>query len=206
MKTQEFSSLGVKVPINVPETVDEFDVLGKAPGTCLREAINNVVYRGCLAEFRDSFCESVEAETKIERKTEGTGKFKEENGQKTEILAYAESEGKYMARVLAERKLEDATSFQSLANSVAAAIVFDPSATERKPSLPKKLSADILAKANEVVTNGRFDKVVAKIQKDLADTVPVPTSVGDPAKDAEALGWYMKAHQSHLAKQRLAGY
>lgn len=63
MTKQLFSSLGCDVPLNVPSTVDEFNSSAWATtpedkrigNPCLTEAINNIVYRTSLAEFRDLF-------------------------------------------------------------------------------------------------------------------------------------------------------
>jgi len=163
MQTKEFSSLGLKVNLSVPSTVEEFDQNAKRVGACLDEAVNNCVYRGSLAEFRDKFCEALAESTGVERLTKDSGK-KDESGQP--ILTYTETEGDYAKRVAAEKGVE-ITSFQSLADSVASAIVFDASARERKAPTPKKLP-DWAKKVAEEFLSGaksldKFTTAYAKI-------------------------------------------
>ena len=72
MKTALFKSLGLNVNLSVPSTVEEFDSLAKNSGTCLIEAIRNVVYRGQLADFRSILlhgCDEVKDEATGEIKT-----------------------------------------------------------------------------------------------------------------------------------------
>lgn len=135
MKTKTYSSLGLNVTLSVPESVEEFDQNAKRSGACLDEATNNVVYRGSLAEFRDSFCEKLSEQSGVSRLTKSSGK-KDADGN--DILVYAESEAEYAKRVAAEKNVEVST-FQPLADEVAASITFDAAARERKAPAPKKL-------------------------------------------------------------------
>ena len=113
MKSQQFKSLGLVVNLNVPETVEEFDLNAKKSGRALAEAINNVVYRDCLAEFRDNFCEKLESSTSVERKTKDTGKKRKVTSvvdgkeviTEEPILIYAESEAEFVDRVIAEKQI-----------------------------------------------------------------------------------------------------
>ena len=211
MKQTEYRSLGIDVKLNTPETVEEFDSLAKRANACLDEATNNVVYRGMLAEYRETFCERVEGETKIERKWKVAmmdGKPIVKDGE--EVTHWDETEADYFKRVCAELKYEPST-FQSLADDVAKSLVFDPTERERKERGPVKLAKMYVEKATEVITQGRHDKVIAHIQKDLKDTMPVPTIVeGDTedvkTKNINALGHYIKAHISWKEKNSVAKY
>lgn len=195
MKSKQYKSLGLAVNLSVPETVDEFDANAKSAGSCLNEAINNVVYRGSLAEFRDEFTSAVEDKYKIDRKTKDTGKTKEVDGKQQAILAYDETEAEFIERVVATAgiKLED---LQPLADEVAAKIVFDASARERKAPAPKKLSQEYKTAATNLMASVTDD---AKINKTLsqyleeARCVFARTGVADT--DAEALGWLIKDYQ-----------
>lgn len=223
MKSIKNNVLGIEVSMSVPETVEEFNALAKAKdgqNPCLDEAVNNVKYRGWNAEFRDIFLhgrtadaannvaaiDGVEQTTGIDRKTvavEKDGKPVLKDGVAVE--KYDETEGEYFKRVCAEKNVEPA-SFASLAQSVADQIAFDPSATERKPTAPKKLPKDILEKATAKVGQGEeaFTKVAKLIAKDLQQ--PAVTWTGDAAKDSDTLGWAIKAHLAWMAKSKLDKY
>lgn len=224
MKQRKYSSLGLDINLSVPSSVEEFNTLAKSTvadaNPCLDEATNNVIYRGVLAEFRDTFLhgraedkekgvaaiQGVEQSTNIERKSEVVmkdGKAVQKDG--ADVEKYTETEGDYFKRVCAEKGVEP-SSFTALAQQVADALVFDPSASERKPSLPKKLPKDILEKATAKVGQGEeaFHKVAKLIAKDLAETPLAWT--GEAAKDSEALGWKIKAHIAWKAKQALEKY
>lgn len=180
--TKKYRSLECDVNIQVPASNEDFDSNAKKAGACLEEAINNVVYRGVLNDFRDKFCDAVEAKTGVERRTQPTGK-KDDKG--ADILEYAESEKKYVDRVRAEKGwTEDNSVLQSIADEIATTLTFDASATERKPSLPKKLANDFRVAAERIFTNGTEAKYAT--QWNLAFT-------GDRAKDIETLGWAIKA-------------
>jgi hypothetical protein len=211
MKQTEYRSLGIDVKLNTPETVAEFDTLAKRTNACLDEATNNVVYRGMLAEYRETFCERIELETKIERKWKVAmkdGKPVLKDGQ--EVTHWDETEADYFKRVCAEKKVEPSV-YQSLADEVAASLVFDPTERERKERGPVKLAKMYVEKATEVLTQGRHEKVIQHIQKDLKDTVPVPVLAdGDTeevkTKNINALGHYIKAHISWKEKNSVAKY
>jgi hypothetical protein len=173
VKKQEIRSLGLILNVSVPSSVQEFDQLGKREGACLDEATNNVLYRSVLAEFRDTFCEKIEADTKIERKTRETTK-KDKDGNP--VVVFDETEGDYMKRVCAQLS-RTPESFQSVADAVVAAIVFDPSATERKAAGPKKLPKLYLDIAQSVIDQGAAEKVAAKLSGIVGTTVS-PTLEG----------------------------
>jgi hypothetical protein len=229
MKQTEYRSLGIDVKLNTPDSVAEFDALAKRVDGCLEEATNNVVYRGMLAEFRETFlhgCEKtedspaikgVEERSGIERKFKTVmkdGKTVLRNGE--EVTVWAETEGDYFKRVLAELSKKEgkdvpAAHFQTLADEVAASLVFDPTERERKERGPVKLAKMYVEKATEVLTQGRHEKVIQHIQKDLKDTVPVPVLAdGDTeevkTKNINALGHYIKAHISWKEKNSVAKY
>lgn len=193
MTSKQYKSLGLAVSLAVPATVEEFDLNAnkgdatKAGGACLSEAINNCVYRGSLAIFRDVFLHGqvevkdettgevkqpairgVEEITGIERLTEAVmkdGKPVTREGEP--VLTFIESEGKYFSRVLAslvkDGKFTDEeaalASFQSLADEVAKSIDFDASASERKSAGPRKLAAKYKIAAAKSLARGTTEKV-----------------------------------------------
>lgn len=198
MKTAQWKSMGLTVNLSVPESVEEFDANAKRAGACLDEAISNCVYRGSLAEFRDTLTEKVEEKYVVERLTKDTGK-KDSDGKA--ILTFDETEADYIKRVLAEKGLEVAA-LQSLADEVASAIVFDASARERKAPTPKKLAQKWVDAAKTLLAddakiekfNGRCDKLISKSF----------TATSDTEKDVQALGALVREFVEENEKQQLA--
>jgi len=199
---KKFRSLYVDVPIQVPSTVADFDANAKAEGRCLAEAINNVVYRGVLADFRDLLIHGREADEKagvaavegLEAITGIARKTTKKTVGKREVEVWDETEGEYVARVIAARgwDKENPTELQNIADAVAKYLVFDASAAPATTKGPKKLPSDYLEAATRIITKGSWDKYsrFGLVQS------------GDTAKDAEALGW--KIREEVLAKQRAA--
>lgn len=222
MKQKDYSSLGIKFKLAVPESVEEFDSLAKAAGGCLTEATNNVVYRGVLADFRNTFLhgreadatnglsaiEGIEQTTGIERKTkpvlkdDGSPVLKDGDA----VVEYDETEGVFFKRVCAQLKFE-AEHFAKQAQAVADQMVFDPSAQERKAPGPKKLAAQYKEAAERIISNGNFEKQSEKLSKILgvAPLVLVNTgdAVADTAKNAENLGWLVKSWSDAEAKKKM---
>ncbi len=222
MQTKEYRCLGLTAKISVPSDIAEFDKLAKKDGACFDEAVSNVVYRGVLNGIRDSFCEAVQNDTKIERKTKDTGK-KDAKGQA--LFVYDESEGKYIDRVQAALGLDDAAfavKFQSVMDdstnpavtaedgTVSYPNAFDPSQTERK-SLPKKLAAVYTETATRVFSNGNQQKIADRILSESGTKVTF-VDEGDGsdaslrAKNIEALGWAIKANEAFKEKERQQQY
>jgi hypothetical protein len=194
--------------INVAETASEFDQLAKKEGACVESANNNTLYRSVLAQFRGNFLHGIEAVGKegdekfvpglagveqitgIERKTEGTGKFRGEGESKEEVMVYAETEDKYFKRVLAELVLNKSTitiegaevgpfdsveaagaAFNGLAQAHLDRVPFDPSVTERAPSGPKKIAKVYIDVAKKLIAAGKADAAAADLSSRLGITV-----------------------------------
>jgi hypothetical protein len=254
MQSKKFKSLGVIFSLMVPETAEEFDSLAKKSGACVAEAISSVAYRSCYNQFRDMFLhgreavaatdttpaipeiKGVEQITGLKRATKPAldkdGKAIVRDGEP--VTEYDEKESKYLERVIAHLVAsgrypteEDAlASFESLAEEVGNAIVFDPSASETKEAGPKKLAAKFKLGAARAIAKGEVDKANAKFATTIkqsftptndtskmydgkypdkdADNNPieVPFNVSD--KDAETLGWLIKKHSDFLAAQAAA--
>lgn len=191
MKSDTIRSLGLTLAVSVPDSVEEFDQLAARAGACLEEATNNILYRSTLAAFRENFCEALEKDTGIERATKETGK-KDSKGEP--VVVFDESEADYVKRVLAEKKAE-ITSFQPLADSTIAAIVFDPKATERKSAGPKKLPKMYLEIAQAVLDQNKGTEVATKLSNQLGFTV---------APTLEGIAAAVKAQQEAKKKQMVA--
>lgn len=227
MKTQKYKSLGFEVSFQVPETVEEFDANAKRVGACLSEAINNVVYRSSMAEYREGFLhgydvlddagkvvkhiKGVDEVTGIERKTKSSGKQRTVKGAdgvetKEDITVWDEKESEYLDRVIAEKGWDEATAaknLQPIADAVAGAIAFDASARERKPAQPKKLPQMYVDSATRVIDNGNQEKIVKKL---LKESNTVVTLTGDREKDIQALGWGIKANEDAKRAAAAAQY
>lgn len=168
MIIQKFSSVGLDVKLNVPSSVEEFQKLGGDP---LAEAINNIVYRGPLAEFREALCAKLEELTKVERKTKEVPAKK---AGEAATIEWDESEARYVSRVQATLGLTPeafSAQFQPEADAIASAIVFDPKQKERKSAAPKALAKKYLEAADDVIAKGGAEKVAAKLTKRLGSTV-----------------------------------
>ena len=205
MKKATFKSLGLVVELNVPSSASEFDQLARKEGACVDEAVRNVVYRGCLAEARDILLhgQKADAETgavaitgmddmfKMERGTEPVldkdGKPKK-NAKGEELTKYSETEEDFFKRIVATHNVTEADQ-QSLMSTVCAAITFDPSATERKPAVPKKLAAKYVENAKKLLAGGKIEELNKRLHKTIGN---VFTATGDETKDAEALGWLVR--------------
>jgi hypothetical protein len=256
MKKEKYSSLGLDIDLSVPDSEAEFNANAGKEGACLAEATNNVVYRGMLATFRYHFLhgisekdladdsshksfvegttpiEGVDVVTGIERKEvpvlDKEGKPRIVDGEPLTQYDPDDSEAKYFKRVCAEKNLKP-ENFQDLANRIAAALVFDASASERKAVGPKKLAAKYKEKAARILAGNNVAALQAKYEglvrnpdgsaksfsftatNDQTKTFVVKWKNGDGAeqsatvsdKDAESLGWLAKEYVDAVAAQGL---
>lgn len=212
MVTKQYSTLGFKLDFQVPETVDEFNKNAWKAETgegnpCLAEGINNIIYRGSLAEFRDWFLHGreekkddkgvvietaiagVEQTSEIPRLTEEVkdkaGKVRMKDGNP--VLKYTESEEKYFDRVIAtlvkdgKFASEDLAraSFEAHAKEVAAQVLFDAAAKERSSTGPKRLPAKYKLTAARLIAN---DKVATANSQYLAKIGKTFTATNDTTK------------------------
>jgi hypothetical protein len=196
MKSQLVKTLGYQISVQVPESVQEFDRLAKAEGTCLEQANRNVIYRSVLAEFRSLFCDALESATKISRKTKDTGKVRKvkqeaADGTITEteeaIVVWAETEAEFEDRVVQTLARDENLSpeaiksrFQALADKLAATLPFDPSESEKTPAGPKKVSAAVTAVAQKIIDAGRAEAVAANLSTKLG--IPVEPTLESLAR------------------------
>lgn len=191
MTTKEYRTLGYALPFEVPATVEEFNrnawKADQGEGNpCLNEGINNIIYRGSLAEFRYVFLHGreekkddkgvvletaivgVEDQTEIKRQTEEVkgkdGKVRMKDGEP--VTKFTESEEKYFDRVVASlvesKKFasEDLARahFEPFAKQVAGEIRFDAAARERSFAGPRKLAAKYKLTAARIIAAGTIAK------------------------------------------------
>lgn len=185
MKPQAFKCLGLTANIEVPATTEEFDTNAKRTGACLDEAINNVVYRGVLANLRDVFLHGDEEEKDgkktlvfegLEHRTKNARKTKvlRKNAEGEEIVGYAETEADYFQRVLAETK-QEASAFQSLMDAAVKRCRFDASEAERKPRGPIKIGENWLKAADSLIAGNDFTKFEKSYHKFTGKALAHPT-------------------------------
>lgn len=248
MKTTKYSSLGLDILLSTPESVEEFDKNAGKADACLAEATNNVIYRGTLADFRYYFLhgidqkdidadkdhkqfvagtvpiEGVEQLSKIERKTvpvlDKAGQPVVRDGVEVTTFDTEDSEAKYFKRVLATTN-QEATAYQTVANAIAAALVFDAAASTSKATGPKKLAVKYKDGAAKLLAGfGNLDKFAAAFETTVGrtlgftrtDDMAVPYAIKHSKKnadgtiaelsatvsnkDAETLGWLVKEYNS----------
>lgn len=204
MKQVNIPSCGVQCRVSVPESVEEFDTLAKRTGACLDEAINNVIYRGVLADFRDALVTAVIGKTGIARTSEP-----EKNGKKKEdgspVMVFTESEGKYLDRAVSASGLSEAD-FQAIADEVCGSvdasgqpvITFDPSERERKTREASVGKQDLeMALAFLTGDESKLKKVLKNISKIGEMDI---TLTGDQAVDQRAIALGIKAVRNNTAK------
>lgn len=204
MKTVEYKSLGYALPFEAPSSVEEFNTnawKGATTGEgnpCLDEAINNIIYRGSLAEWRDLFLhgreedkeknltaiKGVEETTGIERNTKPALNAKGEKRVKDGevVTVYDESQEKYFDRVLstlvkngkfASEDLARA-SFEPFAKQCAAEVKFDASERERSATGPRRLANKYKLTAARIIAANTIDRAnkdyLSKIGKTFEPT------------------------------------
>jgi len=212
---QSVKTLGYEISVLVPSTVEQYDKLAGRSGSCLESAVMNVIYRSVLAEFRDTFTEKLAAATGIERRTVDTGKkrkVKTENadGSITEteeaILVWddTDSEAQFTKRVIATLMSRNGTSeeetyasFQELASSVAAGILFNPAERVAASAGPKKIAKQYLDAATAIIAKGAAEAVAAKLSALLNRAV---------ASDLNSLAAAISDDQRRKAKELANSY
>jgi hypothetical protein len=181
------STLDYDLSYSVPSTPEEFDTLGKETGLCIRNAVNNVIYRSVLAEFRDTFTEKLAELTGIERRYRVVRPGqKDANGVtvQEELTAWDETEKVYVRRVWAELSAADPEkyptpdaargAYASLAQEVIASILFDPSKSTRESVGPRKTPKTYVEIADRVIElSGGLEQAVAKFNAKTGNSVPV---------------------------------
>lgn len=216
-ETKQFESLGLKVNISVPSTAAEFDTLAAQPGSCLLNAILNIVYRSCLAEFRDLFIhgqkeekndkgEVTQPEVKgLEALTGVERKWKTEKDGEKSVEVWDETEGRYMKRVTAEKSLTEEF-LQKHADYIAGYIVFDPKKSEPRSKGPKKLPEIYRNAAVTIFGNNNQEKWFTEFGLVFvapSDETPEAAEVAKN-KNIDLLGWKIKEVEDEERKKKVA--
>lgn len=196
-----YKSLGLPCTVDVPGTVEEYNTLANrtdGSNAALDDAIDNVVYRSVLNNFRWKVVEAIDNDptipVKMNRKT-----VKDKDGKDVEVID--EAEGKYFARVCATLGLADEAAvvakFGALAAKVSAGLKFDPAArakTEKEPTISKavqKIVDDIFSKGDTAV-----QKTAKRLTKELGRPV-------EPTRES-ITGAVVSWEKAEMERQRAA--
>lgn len=195
MTKKVYTTMGLEVAFNVPESVEEYNLNAKRANACLSDAIDNTVYRGSLAEFRYAFLhgvntkeglsitladgskpviEGIDTLTGVARLTETkTLKAKNEDGSAKTSEVWAETEVEYFQRALAATK-KTKDEFKALGQSVADLIAFDASEREKSATTgPKRIGKAFIDAATKKHAEGKLGEIADKLGKKLKRVVPV---------------------------------
>ena len=216
MRSIQQATLGLIVIVaGVPSNAAEYDEMAKETGACVDDAVNNVVYRSWLAQFRGKFAEKLNTGVGEELNAETSGQSKwailssttnEKTGKTTDKY---ETEAKYVDRLrtLLTTKLgsEEAANakLQEVANEIAATMPFSLDKAVRQGKIAQELldAADGLL---EKFASGTADP--AAFVKKVTDLNPTYTFVlddnGVPTRDSIALA--IKANQERVAREAKA--
>lgn len=228
MKPQEVNVFKLTGQMPVPESIDEYDKLGKAVGTALKNAIRYTAYHVTYGDIRDAFIYGIDEEkegdvVKVPKFTgiiEGLGipmkmkKVKDDDGKEIEMAD--EKDEQYVNRVRAvlvsTKKATDEAGanaiLQPYLDGAIKACPFDPSVSERKAG-PKKLAQTwidsalnfLLGKKNAAGKTYNLDKAVAAVKKELGKEFK---KTGNEAEDSKTLGWLLKDLDAAIAAKARA--
>lgn len=206
MKAQLNETLGFKLNLQVPESVDEFDRLAGKSGACLDEATLNVIYRGWNAEFRRTFVDQMaKLHPDIRRAVVGKGPKTKKNPEGADVF---ESEAKYVERLIAGGVTRD--EMFPIAVDVAGKIAFDPKAAERSTKVGKEyleLADGVIAKGDEAI-NRAVEKLLSlnptfgDVERyEEGDEIPQGAAAGQVTR--ESLGSLIRANTLRKAQEDL---
>lgn len=201
MITAKIKSLAFKdLNVQVPESADEFNKLAGDSDACRKEAVNNILYRSTLAEFRAEFLEFLAESTGIERNYEVTKpEVRDANGAVTqeERTRWTETEQTYFDRVMAalvqsgkHPSVEAAVaSFYADAQRILDGVKFDPSATERASAGPKKTPKYVVEIVDAILGSSGGDLPTAIGKFNRKNILGLTLDTGVDRKALEAAVW-----------------
>jgi hypothetical protein len=171
-RTKEYSSLGLKVSIVVP---DNPFALGSQDYAIYESGIDSVIYRAGsgLPQFREELVDAVAQAVGYTRPTapvlDKEGKIKKDD-EGNDRFTYTNSEQEEFNLILAKVGKE-ASAFQDIANSVSTNLKFDATAPERSAPAPKNPPKSIYATADALIAAGKADATAAALSSILSKTV-----------------------------------
>jgi hypothetical protein len=167
MATYETNTLGYKIKLNGPGTVEEYDQKGGKQGLCLEDAVDNTIYRSTLPDVQDKFGEYLEGVFgKRQVNIEATEAAKKRSKTPDKVKDTMETWTRYHNRVTAGLSEEDQAELARKIQEIADGIEVDPSPSKRRGGLRK----DLREKAESLLTLP-VDQLEAKITGYL-DKIP----------------------------------
>jgi len=211
-----YKSLGLNVVVSVPESVDEYNQLAGTTDAALNDATDSTVYRSVLNVFREAVVAAIAEDTGTARivkyKLDAEGNPVLDDETKEKIVDTEESAGAYMRRVAGDSPEK----FQSIADSVAKTLVFDPKVKERAAAGPKDLAKRYKEAAQGIIDAGL--EVAQAVASELASKHSIVVEVFttedadgetiiDQPKTIESLGNAIRVDQTkvNLASQYTKG-
>lgn len=149
MATYETNTLGYKIKLNGPGSVEEYDKKGGKDGLCLEDAVDNTIYRSTLPDVQDKFGEYLESMFgKRQVNVEATEAAKKRSKTPDKVKDTLETWTRFHNRVTAG--LDDAAKaeLQTKIQEIADGIEVDPSPSKRRGGLRK----DLREKAESLLT------------------------------------------------------
>ena len=175
MRSKTYTFLGLKFPVDIPATNEEYDQLAGRVNAAAEDGADNVVYRSVANDVRPLLCAGIEKLTDIRR----LRKFEkdEKTGELTELVDdFAEKESVYIDRVVAQTG-QPIESFQVVADEVSvkvnsdAELKFDPKRRERQAPTPKTPPKRVYAQVDALVAAGVAEQTAASLSILLNRTV-----------------------------------
>lgn len=207
-----YNDQSFKLPVLYYESFDEADKAAGKAGAMLQEGNLNLDYRGARADGRDLIVEVVQELTGVSVKQKDTDE-KDDKGQP--IMEDDETEAKFVKRAMALKPEVTVAAVQAILDKRARgysykdekgvvvqvpAIAVDITQKTRQPKKPVKLAAKYLEKAKAILAGPNLKKFLADLKKNLSvDWV----ASGDATKDADSLGWQVKAFAAWKEQQAL---
>jgi hypothetical protein len=149
MATYETNTLGYKIKLNGPGTVEEYDQKGGKAGLCLEDAVDNTIYRSTLPDVQDKFGEYLEGVFgKRQVNVEATEAAKKRSKTPDKVKDTMETWTRYHNRVTAGLSDEDKAELSRKIQEIADGIEVDPSPSKRRGGLRK----DLREKAESLLT------------------------------------------------------
>lgn len=193
MIQQRYGTLGgLTVPVNVYESYEEGDKV--VPNGLLKQANDNLVYRGVLNDVRELVCDIVAEATGVARK------MFDKAGKETTVEKDATEDEKsstYLKRVcvengwLTEDGVIDLTRFQSTLDEKAKTAdeggpyAADVSQRERKPRKARTIPAEVALKVAKIYDGDKRDAFIGAVREKLNAQLNV---TGDREADLKAFG------------------
>ena len=166
MANRKNTVLGLEYTLNAPTTVAEaVEICGGDESLLVEHFVQKLIYNHHNADVRATFCEKVEEQTGIARKTD-----KKTTAAGKEVEVYAETETEYFQRALAETGSE-AEEFVSTIQEVADGSPLDGKKKVRATGAGPRIGKTFLKLAEQIIEKGSQEKASAVLSAELDHSV-----------------------------------